>query len=137
MKKTLAFILVLCLVCFSISFAIGEEEKQEYKSGNYTFTLDENGNAEITGWNGKADTLTIPSTLDGHTVTAIGDFTFNFCYSLASITIPDSVTSIGERAFYSCPLSKVIVTKGSYAAEWAKNNNLPYSYPDSNDWLNN
>src|SRR3712207_7004392 len=31
-----------------------------------------------------------------------GNSVFSECYSLASITIPDSVTSIGSRAFYDC-----------------------------------
>ena len=35
-------------------------------------------------------------------VTIIGDNAFSFCYSLASVTIPDGVTSIGAYAFRSC-----------------------------------
>ena len=38
----------------------------------------------------------------GNSVTSIGRAAFNFCYSLASITIPNSVTSIGTYAFYNC-----------------------------------
>lgn len=43
----------------------------------------------------------IPSTLGGYTVTSIGDFAFCEC-SLKSVTIPDSVTSIGLAAFSYC-----------------------------------
>ena len=35
-------------------------------------------------------------------VTSIGDWAFYKCYSLTSITIPDSVASLGHNAFYSC-----------------------------------
>lgn len=40
--------------------------------------------------------VTIPES-----VTIIGDYAFNTC-GLTSVTIPDSVTSIGECAFYNC-----------------------------------
>ena len=40
---------------------------------------------------------TIPSS-----VTSIGNYAFSYCYSLASITIPRSVTSIGTYAFSYC-----------------------------------
>jgi len=45
---------------------------------------------------------TIPSTLDGYPVTAIGEYAFYNCDSLTSITIPESVTSIGDSAFSAC-----------------------------------
>ena len=41
--------------------------------------------------------VTIPSS-----VTSIGDYAFYYCKSLTSVTIPNSVTSIGEWAFYGC-----------------------------------
>ena len=38
----------------------------------------------------------------GNSVTSIGGFAFSGCSGLTSITIPDSVTSIGSYAFYCC-----------------------------------
>ena len=46
--------------------------------------------------------VTIPSTLGGKPVTAIGNGAFYVCSGMTSVTIPDSVTSIGACAFYGC-----------------------------------
>ena len=42
-------------------------------------------------------TITIPNS-----VTSIGSSAFKDCNGLTSVTIPDSVTSIGDKAFYGC-----------------------------------
>jgi len=41
--------------------------------------------------------ITIPDS-----VTTIGIYVFSYCNSLTSITIPDNITTIGEGAFYRC-----------------------------------
>ena len=76
--------------------------------------------------------ITIPDS-----VTFIGDSAFDFCESLTSVSIPDSVTFIGGNAFSGCPNLILTVPRNSYVAEYAKTNNIPYTYPDANDWLNN
>jgi hypothetical protein len=49
--------------------------------------------------------ITIPDS-----VTSIGTYAFSGCSSLTSITIPDSVTSIGDETFYGCSsLTSVII----------------------------
>ena len=57
----------------------------------------------VTGIGTCTDTeIIIPSEYNAKPVTSIGDYAFNGCGGLTSVTIPDSVTSFGESAFYNC-----------------------------------
>ena len=57
----------------------------------------------ITGCDQKASgKLMIPATIEGKPVTSIGNYAFQWCTRLTSITIPDGVTSIGDWAFKGC-----------------------------------
>ena len=40
-------------------------------------------------------------------MTTLGEFAFNNCHELTSVTIPSSVGEIGKGAFYGCPLTRV------------------------------
>ena len=53
---------------------------------------------------GAKTSVTIPKS-----VTCIGDYAFSGCSGLTSITIPDSVTRIGNNSFWSCPMTRVII----------------------------
>ena len=64
----------------------------------------------ITGYTGPGGAVTIPRTIEGLPVTAIGDSAFCNCKSLSSISIPDGVTSIGNHAFFQCSdLAEVVI----------------------------
>lgn len=56
--------------------------------------------------------VTIPNS-----VTNIGEYAFFNCINLTSVTIPDSVTSIAYSAFYSCSQLNKVYYKGT-SAEW-------------------
>ena len=66
-------------------------------SGLYTYTVNaDNASVTITDYPETATgAIEIPATIDGRSVTSIGDYAFAYCKSLTSVTIPDSVTSIG------------------------------------------
>ena len=57
-----------------------------------------------------AGDLTIPSSLNGHPVTGIGEHAFYKCKKLTSVTIPNSVTNIDRCAFEQCGgLTSVVI----------------------------
>jgi hypothetical protein len=76
----------------------------------------------ITGCDeGASGKLVIPATIEGKSVTSIGQEAFWNCTSLTSITIPDSVTSIGEAAFRVCTrLTSITIPDGvTSIGDWA------------------
>lgn len=107
----------------------------------------ENGKATITGFEGAATLVTVPETLNGYPVVAIGEhafsekpiaaiilpdglesigwFAFYGCRSLVDVTLPDSVTSIGYAVFDGCPNVTLVCSPNSYAAQYAASYGLP------------
>jgi hypothetical protein len=72
-----------------------------YIPEEYYYTVS-SGQATITGYHGAGGEVTIPATLGGCPVVAIGDNAFAGCDALTRLTIPGHVTSIGSRAFDYC-----------------------------------
>lgn len=100
-----------------------KEAKKEYSSGYFTYTLDEDNNAEITGYTGAADAslLDIPAELDSHKVVSIGAKAFESKvesryksvskddigkytskYSFLAVKFPSTLKRIGDLAFTGC-----------------------------------
>ena len=91
------------------------QDEMGQTQSRFTYTLDEDGNATITGCNNITSSLVIPGEIDGHTVVAIGKNAFYDYYEkvkIQSVTIPDTVTTIGERAFFNAGLIAVNLPNG-------------------------
>lgn len=103
MKKAKRLISVLLSVVMLFSITAGVDlSAYADTSGDYKYTVLEDGTAEITGYLGSGGNITIPSEIDGYTITSIGSYAFFECIELKSVIIPDTVTDIKERAFDSC-----------------------------------
>ena len=69
----------------------------------YTYSINSGGTSvTITGCAAAKGAISIPGTINGLTVTAIGNQAFVDSSNLTSITIPSSVTSIGAQVFAGC-----------------------------------
>ena len=70
----------------------------------FTYTVNTEGTTcTITGFNGKeSGDLTIPSSIDGYTVTAIGNSAFTYTNFDGKLTLPDTIAVIGNQAFAGC-----------------------------------
>lgn len=87
-----------------VSINKGEIGEKEFWAKWYLYTVSENADESltITSYSGGESIITIPETINGKRVTAIGAFAFENCSILKSITIPSSITSIGSNAFDGC-----------------------------------
>ena len=105
MKKTLAGIFALVIVASSTPIA---PFAPVLDSNSITVSAEASpaddfvfDSGTITGYTGEGGDVEIPSTIDGVPVTSIDEYAF-FQSSVKSVIIPDSVTSIGNRAFQAC-----------------------------------
>jgi len=101
-----ALLLILCLNTIPL-VSIGAV------SGDWTYSVSY-GEAIISAYSGAGGVVTVPSQLGGYPVRKVGNgypsiFASN-SNSVTSIIIPNSVTSIGDYAFYGClSLNSVII----------------------------
>ena len=68
---------------------------------------------------GNLTSITLPDSL-----TSIGYAAFSGCRSLTSIILPDNLSSIGSGAFSTSTV--IIATSGSYAQSWAEENGYTF-----------
>lgn len=97
MKKLLSVLLAAVIVAVSAPLCLAAT----YES--FTYEVNADNTLTITAFtNLHQSSVTVPETIDGKTVTAIGDNVFKGKSSLKTVKIPNSVISIGNYAFYGC-----------------------------------
>ena len=98
MKKIISLTLAM-LMLISIFAAVPITANAE--DDDYDYDILEDGTAIITYFYSDATSVTVPSELDGYTVTQIGEEAFE-CDEAQSITIPAGIKSINSSAFVYC-----------------------------------
>ena len=142
MKKLLCAVLsgIMVFSTFAVAVPIttSAAESQESVSatyGDFEYTLEDDYTCTITKYNGHAANVTIPSTIYGNKVSAIGRYAFEenpnikkvsmpnsvkiidrgafwYCGNLESVTMPTSLKEIGGCAFYETNLKSVVLPTG-------------------------
>lgn len=115
MKRLSRLAKYMAMAIFAVVAALipaKEAYAASYTDGNYTFEVDGNGNATISGYTGSETAVIIPDTLsDGTTsypVVKIGNEVFMDNTTIQELTISANIEEIGEDAFGSCTSLKVI-----------------------------
>lgn len=126
MKKLLISLLIVCL-CLSSAFALAScgcendstivnssraTEPEMVDTDGFGYIALSNDTLAVTQYTGTATEVEVPSEYEGKTITAVGNGTFRST-QVTSVIVPDTVTSIGERAFSNCTnLTSVLLPEG-------------------------
>ena len=105
---------------------------------DYEYSVLDDGTVEITKYTGSESKIAVPDEIDSKSVTKIGSGAFSRCAKLESITIPDSVSKIGNKAFgyyYDNGYTKISNLKiycysGTAGEQYAKDNGFDYEWLD-------
>ena len=144
-KRLISLLVAVCMMITMLplsavtAFAADTSTVHEAKDGEgiYRYAYKENEDGEtvtITEFLGPVDPanngpydIEIPTELDHHPVTGLGEYSFSgtyspdhqtnhnlisFCNQIQSVTIPESVTSIGKSAFEHCSKLDSLTIKG-------------------------
>ena len=85
-----------------------KQANSDIAATDFTYTLDENGVASISGYEGSSTRITIPAVIDGHPIREIGYACFQQSPDLESVIIPEGVREISMYAFAECPQLKEV-----------------------------
>ncbi len=103
-KKVLSFVVALSMLSALVLVPL---PSSAVASGDYTYTVNDNGTATITGYTGSEANLTIPEEIDGYTVTVIGGSAFYDSKTIQKVVLPDTIERIQDGAFAHSSLSNI------------------------------
>ena len=111
-KRLLSILLAAALLIGLVPTLLLPAAAADYTSGDFTYKLNDDGSAIITQYSGSAAALTIPSSLDGHTVKQIDSYAFEKNTTLTSVSIPETVTELEYYAFKDCTSLTAVTIPG-------------------------
>lgn len=106
-RRLTAAVIALLWLCTMLPTGLVSAEALVSPDG-YQYRIKADGTATIVGYTGDDTMLTVPATVDGCTVTEIAVFCFRGNTTLREITIPATVTVLGDAAFADCTALEVV-----------------------------
>ena len=137
-QKLLSWLLCLCFMATAVPLvSLSAATEEILVDGEYEYTVSDN-EATLHKYRGSATEITFPSHLGGFPVTKIGIivfenietrmnvtsitipegvtstwYSFQGCFSLTNVTLPNSLTKIGPATFYCCTsLTRIVIPDG-------------------------
>ena len=101
-KRFVSLLVAACMILTLFPVSVFAADVTEYTSGDYKYTLNEDGTATITKYTGTESNITIPKQLENHEVTMIGSQSFKDNKSLQKIEISTNISTIDWMAFAGC-----------------------------------
>ena len=95
-------------ICILALMGAGSLSKADNAGQMYTysaaasFVCDANGTITAYKGNKNAEQIIVPATINGRTVTGISNNVFKGCEKVSLIAVPDTIVTIGDRAFENC-----------------------------------
>lgn len=110
MNKSKKIISLLFVVLLLVSIVPMSVSAAEIAYGDFSFKTDSlTREATLVDYNGDADSVNIPDTVYGYTVTRIDDLVFFKHDEIQSVSLPNTIKSIGFSAFSDCAKLKKII----------------------------
>ena len=75
------------------------DDYEQKKNDEYEYLLNKDGTVEVYSYLGKDSEVVIPDTIEDCPVTGISSYAFEGCDFVTKISIPDTVTIVGDNAF--------------------------------------
>lgn len=103
-KKLLSVLLAFAVLVIALPLSGISSYAADTSEFTYQVLSEEDKTAEITSYTGAGGDVVIPETLDGYTVTSLGDTAFGeeengyMNFSITSLTIPQTIENISETA---------------------------------------
>jgi len=100
----LTFFGILSFWCMGAAVGVKAVTEKPVKSldGSWEYLTNEDGTITTTDYLGKELQVSVPLQIDGKTVRAVGERTFEGCKDMTGVVIPNGIKEIGDFAFNDC-----------------------------------